>query len=251
MQTPQATKTENPAEAVSRAARAAQWGGSSRPSTVSARAKAPPPGWTPPTPLPAAKTHELFARFAVRYPLVWASQYVGDGGANDDDALALAMAEWSEALAGVTEAQIRAGFRADHLRADHWPPGPSEFAAMCHGIPTLARVKHILSRSGPQRTRFTRLVWSLLDTFQFTRGDGRHADKLLAEAYELAKAHVMSGHPLPEEPSGAIEHKPEPRTPAKPETVKRALETIRVALADAESETEEDDEPHRQDQPEA
>lgn len=178
------------------------------------------------------KTHELFARFAVRYPHVWTSQYVGDGGATDDDALALAMAEWSDALAGMSDAQIRAGFRADHLRGDHWPPGPSEFAAMCHGIPSLARVKHILARVGPARTRFTRLVWSLLDTFQFTHADTKYADKLLADAYELAKAHVLSGHPLPEEPSGAIEQKAASRTPAKPETVERAFADMRVALAD-------------------
>lgn len=172
---------------------------------------------------------------AVRYPHVWTSQYVGDGGATDDDALALAIAEWSEALSGMGEAQIRTGLRADHLRADHWPPGPSEFAAMCHGIPTIARVKHILARVGPARTRFTRLVWSLLDTFQFTRADGKYADKLLAEAYELAKAHVMSGHPLPDEPSGAIEQLREPKTPAKPETVRAALQEMAAALADSES----------------
>lgn len=176
-----------------------------------------------PEPLPAAQTDELFARMAVRYPHVWTSQYVGDGGETDDDALALAVAEWSDALAGMTEAQIRAGLRADHLRADHWPPGPSEFAAMCYGIPTLARVKHILARVGPARTKFTRLVWSLLDTFAFTRADSKYADRLLAEAYELAKTHVMAGYPLPEEPSGALEHKPEPRTPARAETVTRVL----------------------------
>lgn len=192
-------------------------------------------GSTAPSPLAADKTHELFARFAVRYPHVWSSQYVGDGGATDDDALALAMAEWSDALAGMNDAQIRAGFRADHLRADHWPPGPSEFAAMCHGIPSLARVKHILARVGPSRTRFTRLVWSLLDTFQFTHADTKYADKLLADAYELAKTHVMSGHPLPEEPSGAIEHKIAPRTPANPETVKRAFDVMRKAVVDDES----------------
>lgn len=182
--------------------------------------------------MPLSTTHELFARMAVRYPHAWASQYVGDGGETDDDALALAVAEWSDALVGITEAQIRAGLRADHLRAAHWPPGPSEFAAMCHGIPTLARVKHILARVGPARTRFTRLVWSLLDTFQFKRADGKYADKLLAEAYELAKAHVMSGHPLPDEPSGSIEHKPEPKTPAKPETVHAAFSQMAEALAD-------------------
>jgi hypothetical protein len=173
---------------------------------------------------------------AVRYPHVWASQYVGDGGATDDDALALAMAEWSEALAGMSEAQLRTGFRADFLRADHWPPGPSEFAAMCHGIPTLARVKHILARVGPARTRFTRLVWSLLDTFAFTRADAKYADKLLADAYELAKTHVMGGHPLPDEPSGAIESRPEPRTPARAETAERCLREAMQAVH-----TDEDD----------
>lgn len=183
-------------------------------------------------PLSAPRTRELFAILSVRYPHVWASQYVGDGGNTDDDALALALAEWSAALAGIGDAQLRTGLRADYLRADHWPPGPAEFAAMCHGIPTLARVKHILRRAGPARTRFTRLVWSLLDTFQFTRADGKYADRLLADAYELAKAHVMSGHPLPDEPSGALEHRPAPRTPASEETARAAMQEIASILAD-------------------
>lgn len=171
---------------------------------------------------------------ATRYRHAWTSEYVGDGGEMDDRALELAMVEWSEALAGMTDAQIRAGFRADYLRADHWPPSPPEFAAMCHGIPSLARVKHILARVGPARTKFTRLVWSLLDTFAFTRADAKYADKLLAEAYELAKTHVMSGYPLPEEPSGAIEHRPAPRTPAKPETVETALASINRTFAEVQ-----------------
>lgn len=188
-------------------------------------------------PLTQTQTAELFARFAVRYPHVWTSQYTGEGGRTDDDALALAVAEWSEALAGMTDAQIRTGLRADHLRGDHWPPGPSEFAAMCHGIPSFAQVKHILAQGDPGRTRFTRLVWSLLDTFAFTLADARFAHKLLAEAYELAKTHVMSGDPLPDEPAAALEQKPEPRTPARAETAERCLrEAMRVLDASVEPE---------------
>lgn len=169
---------------------------------------------------------------ATRYRHAWTSEYVGDGGESDDEALALAMADWSEALSGMTDAQIRAGFRADYLRADHWPPSPPEFAAMCHGIPSMARVKHILATRGPAETRFTRLVWSFLDTFQFTRADAKGADRLLADAYELARTHVMSGNPLPDEPCGALVHIPEPRTPAKPETVRAAFAQMAASLAD-------------------
>lgn len=176
------------------------------------------------------QTDEVFQRMAARYGHAWASQYADDGSETGAQAFALAVSEWAEALAGVTEAQIRTGFRADARRGEHWPPSAPEFAVMCHGIPSLARVKHILARVGPSRTRFTRLVWSLLDTFQFTRADAKYADRLLADAYELAKTHVMSGHPLPDEPSGALEHQPEPRTPARPETVARAVREVTEKL---------------------
>ena len=164
-------------------------------------------------------TDEVFQRMTARYGHAWASQFAGAEDETEDESFALAVAEWSEALSGLTEAQIRTGLRADMCRGDKWPPSAPLFAAMCHGVPSLARVKHIIVRAGPGRTKFTRLVWSLLDTFQFTRSDGKYADKLLADAYELAKTHVMSGHPLPDEPSGAIEHVSRPKTPAKPETV--------------------------------
>lgn len=169
---------------------------------------------------------------AARYGHAWTSQFGGDDSETGDAALSLAVAEWSDSLAGLTDSALRAGFRADMRRGERWPPSAPEFAAMCHGIPTLARVKHVLARVGPSRSRYTRLVWSLLDTFQFTRADAKHADKLLADAYELAKAHVLGGHPLPDEPSGAIEHKSEPKTPARPETVAAFFEQMHQALAD-------------------
>lgn len=216
------------------AERAARSAASSKPSGAVAPSE---PARYHPDPLPDEQVDEIFARMAARYRHAWTSAYVGEGGESDDDAMALAMAEWSEALAGLSEAQIRAGFRADFLRGAEWPPGPPAFAAMCHGIPSFAQVKHILAQGHPGRTRFTRLVWSLLDTFAFTLADARFAHKLLAEAYELAKTHVMSGDPLPDEPAAALEQKPEPRTPARAETAERCLrEAMRVLDASVEPE---------------
>lgn len=172
-------------------------------------------------------------RMAARYDHAWTSRFaIAEGDENRVRKLELVAAEWSEALAGLTAADLREGFAADERRADHWPPSAPEFAALCRGIPPLALVRFQLRKFGPSHSRFTRLVWTFIDAFAFTRADARLADKLLSEAYELARDHVMRALPMPIEPSGVLPQDPPPRTPAREETVRAAFEQMSAVLGE-------------------
>lgn len=171
-------------------------------------------------------------RMAARYSHAWTSQFATTGDDNGARTLELVAAEWSETLAGITDIELREGFAVDARRGDHWPPSAPEFAAMCRGVPPLGAVKFQLRKFGATHSRFTRLVWTFVDSFALKRADARLADKLLGEAYEQARDHVMRALPMPIEPSGVLPCEPEPRTPAKPETVRKALDQMAVALGD-------------------
>lgn len=112
---------------------------------------------------------------------------------------------WAAALAGLSREQIDQGLAACRHRADGWPPALGEFQAMCLGVPSLARVEIEIARAAPEdRLPFTLLVWQLLDVHAFRIAPVKESKRLLAEAYELAREHVMRGGDLPAPPSAAI-----------------------------------------------
>jgi hypothetical protein len=95
---------------------------------------------------------------------------------------------------------------------------------MCLGIPAFASVRaEIVSISGPaplggtSRTcisPFARMVWSNLDSHRWRNADADRADRLLREAYDAAREHVMS----------------EPHVPAPPDVSRTYLDAMRDAL---------------------
>jgi len=158
---------------------------------------------------------------ATRYGHAWVSQY----GPQPDG---IAGAEWSETLAGLSLEQVGAGFTADRARGSEWPPSSTRFRALCLGIPDYAQVR--LAIVVKKRTPFMRLVWQHLDSFRFSRADQSTADRMLRDAYEVAREHVMRGGDLPAEPVAAIEHKRASRVPACEETVKKHVAEINSIL---------------------
>lgn len=122
---------------------------------------------------------------------------------------------WATALAGFSRAQIDAGLEACRCSADEWPPSLPAFRAACHEIPALAAVKLEL-RGSARRSLFTHLVWSFLDSTAYGAANGDKAEKLLREAYELAREHVLRGGLLPVEPDAEIGKEEKPRWVAPP-----------------------------------
>lgn len=159
-----------------------------------------------------------------RYGHAWASQYTSE----DEDVSRLLYAEWTSTLAGLTDDDIARGLAADVLRGERWPPSAPEFAALCRGVPSLAAVQFAM-RKERLETPFMRLVWQKLDAFQYRRASRGDAARLVAEAYELAREHTMRGLPMPTVPTGELEHKPDPKTPAREETVRAAFAEMQAA----------------------
>jgi hypothetical protein len=166
---------------------------------------------TKPTPLPASVTDELWMRMASRYGHAWVSQY----GASP---AGIAAAEWRSTLAGLTSKQINIGFDDDKLRGSEWPPSSTRFYAMCMDIPTLPEVAHRYRNQQFSACPFDRLVYQYLDAYRWRNAPVDKADRLLRDAYDMARDHVLAGDELPAEPVASIEApKAREAKPASPE----------------------------------
>ena len=116
------------------------------------------------------------------------------------------------------------GLKACLTTSDPWPPTLPEFRARCLGIPSLQEVRLEIHRS--ERSPFGIMVWQQLDGYLFKQSSADKSDRMLKDAYELAREMVMRGHPLPEMPSAVIEqHEPEYR-PASKESVEGAAAEV-------------------------
>jgi hypothetical protein len=137
----------------------------------------------------------------------------------DHELARLAMVEWREALAGITSRQVACGLSADVMRGAEWPPSSAQFRALCLGIPEFAAVLRELRSRTASRTPFTRLVWQFVDTWRLGQAGAADADRMVRDAYGLAREHVMQGGDLPPALVEIAQHAPPPNKPASPETV--------------------------------
>lgn len=161
----------------------------------------------------------LWQRMAEIYGHRWTSAYGEDAGAS-------AGQTWARGLALLSPTQIAAGLEAVLASADDWPPTLPAFRAACFGLPAFATVRAELVALNSRRSPFARLVWSLLDTHRWRSVDADRGDRLLREAYDLAREHVMRGGELPPEPVAEIEQQPEQRTPASAETARAHIDAM-------------------------
>lgn len=169
---------------------------------------------------------QLWQRMAEVYGHRWTSAYGDDAGKG-------AGLTWAKGLAGLVPAQIGRGLELAVVSAEPWPPTLPEFRALCLGIPSLAAVRVEL-RGGVPASPFCRLTWSLLDTYRLRLADADRAERMVSDAYEAAREHVMRGGALPEAPAAVIEApKAEAPRPASPEVVAKAMEAAAAVLGDA------------------
>lgn len=173
---------------------------------------------TPSIPLP-----ELWAAMLATYGHRWASAY-------GQDPNGVAAATWATGLAGLSAGQIAAGLRACLTFGDGWPPTLPEFRALCMGIPALSTVRAEMLRPDAERSPFTRFAKALIDGHRYRQADAREADRMLREAYELAREERMRGAPLPDAPLAIVDDTQRPPVPANPETAKARLEEIAELL---------------------
>jgi hypothetical protein len=160
----------------------------------------------------------------------WTSAY---GERCDDDAGALTLAgdTWQRGLTGVSEQAIAAGLQGCLMSADPWPPTLPAFRALCLQVPSLAAVRLRLRNGKPDA--FARMVWQQLDTYAWRQADAVLADRMLRDAYDLTREHVMTGGELPAEPTGAIEQEKREHKPAPPEVAEKHIADIAAVLQDA------------------
>ncbi len=158
-------------------------------------------------PLGPTATRTLWVRMAEIYGHRWTSSYGAESGQDG------AAGTWAKGLAGISPEQIAFGLKACLVSAEPWPPTLPEFRAMCLGIPSLPWVKRaILAKD---RSPFCRVVWQHIDGYLFGHADHKTAERMIVEAYAIAREYVMSGGQLPDE-SPMIEAQPEPpKAPAR------------------------------------
>lgn len=174
---------------------------------------------------------EIWVRMLAIYGHRWESAY----GRTPDG---LTGETWAAGLQGIEPRGIAQGFGACLRSADGWPPTLPEFRAMCLGIPPMALVKAQLKPGNPNPSPFVRLVWQNLDSWAFKHADTDRAERMLRDAYELAKTHLMAGGSLDGEVAGQLEQDDlPPYVPAPPEVAKRHMSEIADLLGMGDGDT--------------
>lgn len=178
---------------------------------------------------------ELWLGMIATYGHRWISAYgqlPHEKGEDGKRVITKAGAIWQRGLFGIDDAMVRRGFEECIQRPDEWPPSLPAFRRMAMGIPSLAQVKADLRNAAMAQDRapFTRLVWSYVDSYALARATSVQAHRLLQEAFENAVDWVMRGNPLPEPSKSLAPPPPDPRTPAKPETVAACTDEINRRL---------------------
>lgn len=182
-----------------------------------------------------AAMRRLWVRLVAIYGHRFTSAY---GERCDDDAGALTLAgdTWQRGLSGISEQAMAAGLQGCLMSADPWPPTLPAFRALCLQVPTLAAVRLRLRTGKPDG--FARMVWQQLDTFAWRQADAVLADRLLRDAYDLTREHVMAGGALPLEPVATLEQEKREHRPAPPEVAEKHIADIAAVLQDAPDATD-------------
>jgi hypothetical protein len=174
-----------------------------------------------------AALRRLWARMASIYGHKWTSAY-GEACEDATGLLTIPGDTWARGLTGISEQQIASGLNVALLSAEGWPPSLPEFRAMCFGVPSLGQVRHEIMNK--QRTAFTAQVWQYLDSYAFAHADSERSGRMLSDAYELAKSHVMSGGQLPQPVAGEIAHQEPKLTPASEHTARVHIAELEALL---------------------
>jgi hypothetical protein len=172
-------------------------------------------------PQPDVVMRKLWLRMAQLLGHRWTSSFGADAGADVGKT-------WARELADLSFDQLAAGLSAVAVApADWWPTLPA-FREMCFCVPAFALVRAELAAKDSSRSPFTLLAWHFLDRARYRLADADKADRLLREAYDIAREHVMRGGALPEPV-------PEIDAPEKPKRVRASDDFVRSACAEIET----------------
>ncbi len=150
----------------------------------------------PPAAMPTRWLRRLWERMAVMYPVLWA-QRCGDSPQHDAGELTIAGEVWREVLMGLAGEQVQLGLQRCVLRTSEFPPSPQEFRALAMGVPTWGEVRLAMRDQATTRTPFIVLLHQHLDHHNWRTSDQRTSDRMLRDAYDTARDHVMLGGELP------------------------------------------------------
>ena len=190
----------------------------------------------------------FWQRMAAIYGHKWTSAY-GETPFDDGGVLTLAGDTWQRGLTGVAEQDIAKGLQAALMSADGWPPTLPAFRALCFDIPAFSVVRREVSNSmlsdfQTDRSGFTKITLSRLDTYRWQRMDQDKGDRLLREAYDEAVQYILAGGQLPDEylaiPKETQKSTDPERTPEEQAEIARkaqaAIDELKARFDDEEGE---------------
>ncbi len=143
---------------------------------------------------------------------------------------------WAAGLKGMSDQALRRGIDACVHGADDWPPSLPAFRRMCLDVPSLAQVQLAVRSNDPGAwpeglRRFMVLVYRHLDSYRLRMTPADRADRMIADAYGLARDAVLRGDPLPDAPAGSLAAPtPAQRAPSNPDVAARALDAVQAVL---------------------
>lgn len=179
--------------------------------------------------MPSAWLRRLWERMVVMYGAAWTNDN-DDAPQSDDGVLTLVAEVWREGLTGITGEQMALGLQRCIVCHPEWPPRIGQFRALCLNVPTLTELRLELRVPDGPRSPFARLVFQNLDAHLYRTSDARTSERMLTEAYAVAREHVMRGGELPAPAVAEIESKP---VPYEPPPVERRAQILERAQRDA------------------
>lgn len=138
------------------------------------------------------------------YGNTWSSQFGLSPIRNGE--LTQAGKAWLESITGLTWKRVAGGITAAQRSGNEYPPNAARFRVLALGLPNLSEVEAELL-PGRDRSAFSVLVWSKLDTYRYRTAEGREQRRILGVAFDLALRHVQEGGALPE-PTKALGYEP-------------------------------------------
>ena len=151
----------------------------------------------------------------------WTSR-LGDLPFNADGTLTMAAHLWAHQLAGISQRHVLHAL-SHYAGTRDWPPSLAEIRKQALGIPSVDQVRLDL---GAKEHSFTRLVWSYVDAWAFSRADQRTAEAMLRAAYDYAVERRLAGDEYPLA-IGTVQDLPQlERKPVSPETIAKARADI-------------------------
>lgn len=159
----------------------------------------------------------LWERMAVLYGRAWTDQCGPTPLQPDGRSLTVFGTEWAGVIRGVAPDDVMIACDRARDSGSRFAPLAPEFRLLCFDVPHRNECEAYL-RGQREPTPFTREVARTVDLWNWKGSPTWAADKILQGAYDAVRKRVLGGEVLkPLDP--VLEHQPQPRTPARPETV--------------------------------